>query len=156
MLKLNGCVVHIGSFNVDHGFYAISPCFFFEFYSLNGFSDFLCYIIQIDGTDIIKNYPEQNICFKYTYGMNFKKLIDPEKMVLIFFSARRNKIIPFKIPTQGIFDPDKQQISKTDAFKNIFMFRSLIPIKLRPLFQPLYPIMSVIKNYINKTKKQLI
>lgn len=158
MLKLNGCVVHIGSFNMDHGFYAISPCFFFEFYTLNGFSDLLCYIIQIDGNNIIKNYPRQNICFKYTYGMDLKKLIDPEKMVLIFFSARKDKIVPFKIPTQGIFDPNKQQISKTNASKNVFMFRSIIPVTLQPVFQPLYPIMSIIKNYINKykTKKQLI
>lgn len=158
MLKLNGCIVHIGSFNMDHGFYAISPCFFFEFYTLNGFSDLLCYIIQIDGTNIINNYPNQNICFKYTYGMDLKKLIDPEKMVLIFFSARRDKIVPFKIPTQGIFNPDKQQVPKTNNPKTIFMFRSIIPVTLQPVFQPLYPIMSVIKNYINKykTKKQWI
>lgn len=160
MLQPEGCIVHIGSFNIDHGFYAISPCFFYEFYSINGFSDFSCYIIQIDVSDITNTYSQKNICFKYTYGMNFKELIDLEKMVLILFTARRNKIIPFTIPTQGIFNPDKICIPeiKTDLKKDVFMFRTFIPNQLLPLFQPFYPIARILKEGIAKyhVKKQLI
>lgn len=158
MLKLNGCVVHITSFNIDHGFYAISPCFFYEFYSANGFSDFKCYIIQIDLANIVKNYPNKNICFEYTYGMNFKNLIDSNKMILIFFSARKIEIKPFTIPTQGIFNPNKQYISKPLNIKSnkIFMFRSLIPNKIQPLIKPLYPLMQKLRERENSSNNHKI
>ena len=160
MLQPEGCIVHIGSFNIDHGFYAISPCLFYEFYSLNGFSDFLCYIIQVDVSDITNTYHRKNICFKYTYGMNFKELIDPEKMILIFFAARRNKIVPFAIPTQNIFNPDKTCIPEinTHLKKDIFMYRTLIPDQLLPLVQTLYPIARILKEKAAKycVKKRLI
>lgn len=164
MTKPDGCVVHISSFNIDHGFYAISPCFFFDFYSMNGFSDFSCYILQIDSSDITKNYSRQNIFFEYTYGMPFEGLIDPEKMILIFFGAKRGGIQkPLQIPTQGIFDPDKGHSTKNDDLnsKNS-TFESLVPLRLRPIFQPLRLGVLVIKNQIDhytakhRIKKQRI
>jgi len=149
MLKEGGCVVHISSFNMDHGFYAFSPCFFFDFYKANGFTDFSCYILQTDIKNIIKNYRSQNPVFEYYYGMPLEKLIDYDKQILTFFSARKTE---FKrsmvIPTQGIFDPNNivtTNINKRSCY-------SYVPPKLRPLLQPVYLSILQIKSWVNQLK----
>lgn len=164
MIKPNGCIIHISSFNIDHGFYAISPCFFFDFYSVNGFSDFSCYILQVDASNIIKNYSKRNIFFEYTYGMPLEGLIDPEKTVLIFFAARRDEPpATFQVPTQGIFDPDNRHLHQNAKLKSKpCTFESLIPLRIRPILQPLHLHVLVLKNRIDRytakhrIKKQLI
>jgi len=104
MLKPGGCVVHISSYSIDHGFYGLSPCLFYDFYSANGFEDFTCHILQIDFRDYLKTYLNGNDYFEYKYGMNFQNLLDANKQPLIFFTARKvaqsNKIT---IPIQGVY-----------------------------------------------------
>jgi len=104
VLKPGGCVVHISSYSIDHGFFGLSPCLFYDFYSANGFDDFTCYVLQVDFRNILTTYRKENDCFEYTYGMSFENLLDSTKQSLIFFAARKvaqsNNIT---IPVQGVY-----------------------------------------------------
>lgn len=154
MVKPNGCIIHISSFNADHGFYAFSPCFFFDFYSINGFSDFSCYILQIDLPDIIKDYSGKNTIFEYTFGMPLGDLIDQGKQILIFFAARRDEIErPFRVPVQGIFDPEKRHTGRDNlSVPGKYTFESLVPLPIRPILQPLHSVVLSLKNTIDHYK----
>jgi hypothetical protein len=149
MLKPDGCIVHISSFNMDHGFYAFSPCFFFDFYTANGFTDFSCYILQTDTKNIIKNYRRRNPVFEYLYGMPLEKMIDPKKQILVFFTARRIEVKKtMVIPTQGIFDPDN--VGVTDVNKRSFC--SYVPPTFHPLVQPFRLSLLGIKSWVNNLR----
>jgi hypothetical protein len=149
MLMPGGCVVHISSFNMDHGFYAFSPCFFFDFYKANGFTDFSCYILQTDTKNIIKNYRGRNPVFEYAYGMPLAKIIDHDKQILVFFTARRNEVKEsMVIPTQGIFDPDNMK--GTDV--NNRSFYTYVPSTLRPLVQPFRLLILRMISWANQTR----
>lgn len=105
MLKPGGCVVHISSYSIDHGFFGLSPCLFYDFYSANGFEDFTCYILQVDFRNILKTYRYRNDYFEYKYGMNLQNLLDNSKQALVFFVGRKVKAVKeLCIPVQGIYN----------------------------------------------------
>jgi SAM-dependent methyltransferase len=104
MLKPGGCVVHISSYSIDHGFYGLSPCLFHDFYSANGFEDFSCHVLQVDFRNILKTYKKRHKYFEYKYGMNFQGLLDTYKQTLIFFAARKAaQLDEITVPVQGIY-----------------------------------------------------
>ena len=140
MLRPGGCIVHISSYNMDHGFYAISPCFYFDFYKVNGFTDFSCYILQINPKNLLANYDQRNAFFEYSYGMSLENLIDSDKHILVFFVAKRSQSkTSLKIPTQSIFDQSEDSFSCTPPRDRKYTFDSVVPAILKPLLQPFRP-----------------
>jgi len=132
MLKPGGCIVHICSFNMDHGFYAMSPCFYFDFYKANGFGDFSCFILQINSGNILKKYRRKNPVFEYSYGMRLDSMIDHDKQVLVFFAARKlEKTEDLVVPIQGVFNPVTSNKQTQESF-----FDTKIPKLLRPITEP--------------------
>lgn len=112
MLKPGGCVVHIGSYSMDHGFYGLSPCLFYDFYSANGFEDFTGCVLQVDFRNILKTYRDQHEYFEYSYGMNLQNLLDGFRQPLVFFAAKKRKSVKdLNIPVQGIYR-DRASVSK--------------------------------------------
>lgn len=104
MLRVGGHVVHMASFEMDHGFYSFSPCLFFDFYAANGFSDFTCIIVQFDYEHILSNYREPVPYFEYRYGMRMEKLFDPKRKPAVFFVARKDRDMDALVPPfQGIY-----------------------------------------------------
>lgn len=104
MLRPGGHVIHIAGFFMDHGFYGLSPCFFYDFYKANGFTDFECTILQVNYDNILRDYKKTWPHFDYTYGMRMDELLEHDKKVLIFFAARRSHVLPgLVMPVQGIF-----------------------------------------------------
>jgi hypothetical protein len=104
MLKPGGCVLHIGSYSMDHGFYGLSPCLFYDLYSANGFEDFTCHVLQVDFRNILKTYRDQHEYFEYSYGMNLQNLLDGFRQPLVFFAARKVKPVKdLTVPVQGIY-----------------------------------------------------
>ena len=153
MLKPGGCVVHISSYNMDHGFYAISPCFYFDFYKVNGFADFSCYILQIDHKNLLGNYAQLSSFFEYSYGMSFEKLIDSDKNILVFFAAkRRQPKTSLKIPTQSIFDQSEDSFSCTPQKDKRYTFDTVVPAILKPLLQPFRPTIRYIYTRISNAR----
>jgi len=131
MLKPGGCVLHIGSFSMDHGFYGISPCLFYDFYSANGFEDFTCYILLVDFQNILKTYRNKHEYFEYRYGMNLQNLLDGSKQPLVFFAARKaNAGTDLSIPVQGIYR-SRASLGK-DAELQSFAQNPLHPKKKKP------------------------
>jgi len=156
MLKPGGCVMHISSFNMDHGLYAFSPIFFFDFYKANEFTDFSCYILQIDNKKTRKTYSKHYPYFEYTYGMSLKGLIKNEKEILIFFVARQKETVtPMIIPTQGIFEPNNVLKSiNNNVIRSKYSYESLVPKLFRPVFQPLRYSVLWFKSHINQYKER--
>ncbi len=118
MLKPGGCALHIGSYSMDHGFYGLSPCLFYDFYSANGFEDFTCYVLQVDFQNILKTYRDQHEYFEYSYGMNLQNLLDGSRQPLVFFAARKVKSVKdLSIPVQGIYR-SRTSLSKAAALQS--------------------------------------
>jgi hypothetical protein len=132
MLKPGGCVIHIGSYSMDHGFYGLSPCLFYDFYSANGFEDFICYILHVDFQDILKTYKNKHDYFEYKYGMNLQDLLDTSKQALVFFVARKVKATELSIPVQGIYNhrPLLNSVpDSTNVFLNPLESKKDIPLR---------------------------
>lgn len=152
MLKIGGYVVHISSFTIDHGFYAFSPCFFFDLYQTNGFDNLACYVMQVDFRKINRTYLKQNVYFEYQYGMRFEGLIDASKQILVFFVARKARAFPrLQLPTQGIFDSNRASNSTT-APKKIrrLQLESMLPKKLKGLYEVLRPLAGFVARTANR------
>lgn len=110
MLKMNGHIIHLSSFSMDHGFYGLSPTFFYDFYRQNGFNNFSCFIFQVDYRDILNQYKSAHPYFEYQYGMSLENMLDCQKSPLICFVAqKKQKLKKIMIPIQGIYDTDKNK-----------------------------------------------
>lgn len=141
MCKEGGWVVHItpSSNFVDHGFFSFSPCFFYDFYRVNGFDDFTCYVLQLN----VNNYLDPCYYIEYHYGMNLHGLIQPNKEILVFFAARKTaKVESVVIPTQGIYAPeqrDAQEKRGEEVAPSFSLFNRFVPAFIQPVFKPLRP-----------------
>ena len=141
LLKINGCVIHICSFQMDHGFYAFSPSSLFDFYAVNGFSNLECFLMEVDYTDIIRTYNQKHRYIKYEYGMTLRGLLDVTKEILVFFVGRKTESLPeLVIPTQGIYDR-RGNISDGSPNHNQSFFERIVPNWIQPIASPLRPIL---------------
>lgn len=138
--KVGGRVFHLtpSSNYIDHGLYLFSPCFFFDFYELNGFDDLSCHILQVNDRDIFE------LCsyFEYSYGMPMADLIDPTKVIVICFSARRAEAVPeLLVPTQGVYNNKRMGMTASveAQARELSIYESRIPAPLRPLLEPVRP-----------------
>jgi len=140
MLKARGCVIHIGSFGMDHGLYAFSPGFYFDFYQANGFGEFECHLLEVDVSDITRTYARRHRCIEYRYGMALEGLVDCAKDVLVFFAARKLASVPrLTVPTQGTYArrADVPPVAASSAPGP--RFHRIVPAWLRPVLAPLRP-----------------
>src|SRR5262245_45532099 len=102
MCRVSGWVVHVSPASnfVDHGFYSLSPCLFFDAYRANGFDDFVCYLMQVDSLDHFARCPY----VEYVYGMPTVDLVDPRRQLVVVFAARKVRATAgFMVPTQGVY-----------------------------------------------------
>jgi hypothetical protein len=135
--KVGGRVFHLtpSSNYIDHGLYLFSPCFFFDFYELNGFDDLSCHILQVDEHKIL----ERCAYFEYSYGMPLADLIDPTKVIVICFSARKTEAVPeLRVPTQGVYNNKRVGLTASveAQARELSIYESRIPAPLRPLLKP--------------------
>ena len=102
-LRTGGRVVHFNpAADVDHGFYSFSPTLYFDCYRANGFDDMRCLIQLLDPADLMAPCPT----FPYAYGMPLTGLLDPERVPLVCFTARKTRPVErLEPPTQGMYDP---------------------------------------------------
>jgi hypothetical protein len=164
MSRTSGWVVHItpASNYVDHGLYSFNPCFFYDFYSSNGFGDFVCHIFQVAPDDFFGRCTY----FDYSYGMDLSKLIDPKKIVVVFFAAR--KITRFEklvIPTQGGYrselpvrdgkptSPDAQSARSEAEFASLL--DRFVPAFLLSYLKPIRPLMGSLRTKVSPPHKRL-
>lgn len=138
MCRTSGWVVHISPSSnfVDHGFYSLSPCFFFDVYRANGFDDFRCYLLQVDPTDYFARCPY----VEYSYGMDTSDLVDPHRQLLVVFAARKVRTSrSLTVPIQGVYERNVTAGSAHEAPAPPVAGATLTPAFLRPLLRPLSP-----------------
>jgi hypothetical protein len=140
MLKINGCVVHLCSYRMDHGFFALSPTLLYDFYAVNGFSDLRCFLMEVDFSDITRTFNRRHRYVEYHYGMDLDWLLKQKEEILIFFSGRKTQANKnLTIPTQGTY---AQRGNRADAsFKTESLFDRTVPHWLQPLAAPLRPVL---------------
>ena len=155
MLKVRGCVLHICSYRMDHGFFGFSPSFLFDFYAANGFSDFACYLMEADFSDIVRTYARQHRYIEYQYGMNLDGLLDAAKEILVFFAARKlEPAATLVVPTQGVYArrgnvPDAPLQSVRPLFERV------VPGWLQPLAAPARPLLrAVYRAYLRSQARR--
>jgi len=141
MLRVRGCVVHVCSFRMDHGFYAFSPGFFFDFYGANGFGEFACHLMEVDFTDIANTYARRNRYLEYRYGMSLDGLLDASKEILVFFTARKLRFLPqLAIPTQGAYER-RGNLQSESPDPRSSLFERVVPGWAQSLLKPARPLL---------------
>ena len=140
MLRPGGCVVHLCSFAIDHGFYGLSPVMFYDYYAANGFGEFECYLMELDLSDVTRTYANRHRCITYDYGMTLDGVLDTSKDILIFFAARKKASLPeLKIPTQGSY-VSRGNLVEAPAAPAQSAFDHL-PAWVQPLARPMRPLL---------------
>jgi hypothetical protein len=148
MTRIGGHVVHMATFQPDHGFYAFSPTLFYEFYLANGFADPECYLLYVDYQDILRTYADPHPYLRYEYG----KTVLPqgsEIPFMVLFAARKTRtMMQIEIPTQGVFARGNAGLNERPAPPAASMFERLVP---RPLQAPLQPIRLLARPLVRLT-----
>lgn len=141
MLHPGGCVVHLCSFTIDHGFYGFSPVMFYDYYGANGFGEFECYLLELDLSDVTRTYANRHRCVTYEYGMTLDGVLDTSKEILIFFAARKQvSLRELTVPTQGSY-VRRGNLPEVPAEVAQPAFNRLLPTWLQPVARPLRPLL---------------
>jgi SAM-dependent methyltransferase len=101
MLKPGGRVILMTPTSnfMDHGFYSISPTFFFDYYSQNNFTDMRAYIIES-----YPNYFHKCKLYKYHYERQRQQPIRTKNELGTYFTAKKvSNSTSDVIPTQGCY-----------------------------------------------------
>jgi hypothetical protein len=144
MLQPAGCVIHLCSFAIDHGFYGFSPVMFYDYYGANGFGEFECYLMELDLTDVTRTYSNQHRCITYEYGMVLDGVLDTSKEILIFFAARKQASLPqLTVPTQGSY-VRRGNLAEAPMNASQSAFDRLIPHWMQPFVRPVRPLLRMV------------
>lgn len=106
MLKVGGRVIHDGgaSGTIDHGFYALQPTLFYDFYSVNGFKPDLFTVSKLNLANWLTHTGEQVL---YTPGMyDYHKTWAAEANTIYIGVCFATKLMPFErlvVPQQSIW-----------------------------------------------------
>lgn len=140
MLRPGGCVVHLCSFAIDHGFYGFSPVMFYDYYGANGFGEFECYLMELDLSDVTRTYANRYRCVAYDYGMALGGVLDTSKDIQIFFVARKQASLPeLMVPIQGSY-ASRGNLAEASVGPAQSAFDRL-PAWVQPLARPLRPLL---------------
>jgi len=158
MCRTSGRIVHMTPTSnfMDHGFYSFSPCFFYDFYCVNGFDDFVCYVFQINPDNLRDPSP----FFEYHYGMDLRPLIDPGRRILVFFAARKAREIErLVIPTQGAFTLDAANApepvpTSRNGPGSVSLIERFVPAFALPYLKPVRPLLGAIRRSVVSRKRE--
>jgi hypothetical protein len=110
--RVGGQVLHLSpALNyLDHGFYALSPTLFFDFYRANGFEVTGCWVWSVNPHSYFETCPY----FSYEYGMDTRPLLEPGRYGYVFFAAcKTREVEAFTAPMQGYYS---QHLSSPSPF----------------------------------------
>jgi len=150
MLRVNGCVLHIASFSIDHGLYGLSPTLFFDYYDRNGFDRMKCFLMEVDFSDITKSFRDRHRLVRYEYGMSLDGVLKAGVEVLVFFVARKvRQVAETSVPTQGAY-ARRGNLEDTQVAEQVSAFDQHVPAALRPVLSPLRPL----ARRLNRARQQ--
>lgn len=101
MLKPGGIVIlgYPVSNSIDHGFYSFSPTLFFDYFSVNGFSDFRCYLHEYS----CHNLNLRSKVYKYTGVGGQFPWISPRPVSMLFWAKLQKKPTMINKPMQSLY-----------------------------------------------------
>ncbi|NQT93169.1 MAG: hypothetical protein HQ559_10445 [Lentisphaerae bacterium] len=149
MCRTGGWVVHIAPASnfMDHGFYCMSPTFFYDYYSANGFGDFSCYLFQVGRPNHPPGLLKRSRCFRFHYGMKPGKLLRPKLRTMVFFAARkRRRCEAVTVPVQGCYVP--ASVERMGALENQEDAPGIVPESLQPVWKKVRPFMSPLRPLV--------
>jgi len=160
MLKVNGRIFLSlpASNSIDHGFYSFSPTLFFDFFKINGFSEFSCYLRE--GSPIV--YEKKSKIYEYSFVGNELPLISKTGIEVIFHAKKLNAVDQIKKPIQNIYqskigwvkaDILSNSFEKKTSLRNSKMFISIIKFYGGKYFPSIFEIIK--KFYIIKKRKNI-
>ena len=103
LLQVGGFVFHVSPTSgwVNHGFYQLNPCFFFDFYRANG--QFDAWLVQLGRRDA--NQKAQIL--PYCHTQELLEIDDQHSRFLFIFCAAKQQSSKLCIPTQGYYQADR-------------------------------------------------
>jgi hypothetical protein len=101
LLRLGGDVLHVSPLSgwLNHGFYQLNPCLFFDYYRANGFDMRGAYVVLLP-RDPTKS---QEVVRPFTYTEQMFELDGDSYRALFVFRACKVAQVPACIPTQGYY-----------------------------------------------------
>jgi hypothetical protein len=101
MIPVSGHVILMNpcSNAVDHGFYSISPTLYFDFFRINGFGDFSCYLLE--GSNVDANKPVR--VFEYGGVGDGYSFSSGRLLSLAFFATKQTRVSEFRKPMQSYY-----------------------------------------------------
>lgn len=113
LLRLGGKVIHFSPADlINHGFYNLSPCFFFDYYLENGFSDFECYLVRVDPQDFFK--PAEWYAIRPEDEHQFPSGGSGKLSIIVFQATRKEKVDKITVPiVQGRYKKYDRFITPT-------------------------------------------
>ncbi len=148
MLKEGGEVILIltSSNAIDHGFYSFSPTLFFDFFTINGFSNFSCYLRE--GSNY--NYMKKGKIYRYNHIGKEYSLTSKNSVDVCFFATKQQKLKPIEAtnlkninkPLQNIYLSfywnkkryGREAFQKTNTFRKFLEKLEFYTSKFRPEF----------------------
>lgn len=130
MLKPSGNVVlcYPASNAIDHGFYSFSPTLLYDYFAVNGFSNFSCYLLEGTAHNL---YKKEKIYIYNGFDRQFP-LVSPHGVEVFFFATKERMETELHKPTQSIYvdtgnhanKPKSQQVMATK--QDITLVRRLL------------------------------
>src|SRR5262249_29348382 len=106
LLAVGGTAFHVAPLSnwINHGFYQLSPCLFYDTYAANGFDDFEAYRVHFTPGPAV---PPVTI-LPYEHSTQILEPEDRSQRELFVFVARKTaSLVPFRIPTQSFYSRDR-------------------------------------------------
>lgn len=138
MAKPGGTIILItpASGAIDHGFYQISPTLYYDYFGINGFENFSCFILEGSGSKgkIYKYKPD---------ATGILTLVSKKGIAVAFFASKStNNNLKTNMPIQGLYNASpywhgesKSAYSeKKNLLKKFIIYLFFISRKWRPDF----------------------
>lgn len=100
LTAVGGTAIHMNPIAgwVNHGFFQLSPCLYYDFYEANGFAPLEAYIMQLPAKNI---YGPARI-LEYKHSTQSFMLSDPAyRSVMLFAALKQREVDQIRMPVQG-------------------------------------------------------
>lgn len=127
--------------SIDHGFYCFNPLMLYNYYGVNGFGEFECYLMELDLSDVTWTYANQNRCITYEYRIALNGVLDTSEKISTFFAPRKQvSLTQLTVSTQGFY-VCRGNLTEGLAEVPQPAFDRRIPGWLKTLANPVYPLL---------------
>lgn len=118
---------------INHGFYQISPTFYYDYFKINGFDNFSCFILE--GSSL--NYEKKAKIYKCKIEAMTENLTlaSNKGIEVVFFATKSiNNNLETKIPIQTIYNTSLIQPKRKNPLRKFILYLLFVSRRWRPEF----------------------